>query len=446
MNNLKIVVLLFMSVLANAQVIPIGFIKSSSTFVSQSTGTNPVTADLLFYLDATRTASYSGSGTTWTDISGSGRSATLSSGTVFGSGSIAKGSGSFTFNNGHAQVGGNSISLSTPAATFIAWVNPSQRQNEYMGIIFSRPNYGGSNANFGATGMNLRPDNQVGYHWNDGASSGWISGLTVPNTQWSMIVITVTSTTVTAYLCNASGITTANSSSYTNISLSDLKFFIGSDPGALPARVFKGNIGTAMVYSSALSRANIESIFNAQKAAFGIAPLAVGDSFGGGKIFYILKSGDAGYDANIQHGLIAATSDLSAGDAPWSINKIFIGNTSLLIGSGLANTTRIISLQGNTGNYAAKIARDYVSNGFSDWYLPSHNEMKELIAQRAIVGGFSVNSYYWTSSECTTNLGQTDLSTYANTAWIQQNASTIPVPNEAGKDYNSTAVRPIRSF
>jgi hypothetical protein len=175
-------------------------------------------------------------------------------------------------------------------------------------------------------------------------------------------------------------------------------------------------------------------------------PKAVGDSYGGGKIFYILKSGDAGYDANIQHGLIAATSDQYTGNIPWSKNTILIGNTSQLIGSGLANTTRIISLQGNTGNYAAKIARDYISNGYSDWYLPSVNEMKELIAQRAIVGGFTLNSYYWTSSEYTTNLAQTDGSTYANTAWIQQNQSIIPVPGEAGKTYGNVAVRPIRSF
>ena len=79
-------------------------------------------------------------------------------------------------------------------------------------------------------------------------------------------------------------------------------------------------------------------------------------------------------------------------------------------------------------------------------YTEIFNEMKELIAQRAIVGGFTLNSYYWTSSEHTTNLSQTDGSTYANTAWIQQNQSTIPVPGEAGKTYGNVAVRPIRSF
>ena len=231
--------------------------------------------------------------------------------------------------------------------------------------------------------------------------------------------------------------------------------FVTSSTNLITASASPGNYSTIIsglnastTYHARFFATNSAGTTNGDVISFttSVAPITVGQTDGGGKVFYILKSGDAGYDANVQHGLIAATSDQSVGDAPWSKNKIFIGNTSLLIGSGLANTTRIISLQGNTGNYAAKIARDYVSNGFSDWYLPSVNEMKELIAQRAIVGGFSLGRYYWTSSEYTTNLGQTDLSTYANTAWIQQNASPIPVPNEAGKLYNSTAVRPIRSF
>jgi len=167
-------------------------------------------------------------------------------------------------------------------------------------------------------------------------------------------------------------------------------------------------------------------------------PKAIGDSYGGGKIFYILQSGDAGYDANVQHGLIAATSDQSAGNAPWSNNTNYTSAIAQNIGSGFDNTTKIISSQGS-GTYAAKIARDYVASGYSDWYLPSYFELKALIAQKTIVGNFN-SSWYWSSSE--SNNGYNGST--APYAWIQQVSATSP--NESGKSYSGTAVRPIRSF
>jgi hypothetical protein len=45
-----------------------------------------VTDGLMIYLDASKTSSYGGSGTTWTDISGSGRDGTLSGGVTFDAG------------------------------------------------------------------------------------------------------------------------------------------------------------------------------------------------------------------------------------------------------------------------------------------------------------------------------------------------------------------------
>jgi uncharacterized protein (TIGR02145 family) len=277
-----------------------------------------------------------------------------------------------------------------------------------------------------------------------------------PNT--ATVASTITST-ITSSTAIVGGVLTSNGGATTTIGI---MYSTSSNFGTYSTTTINAN-AVAGTYTTTISGLSELTTYyakafatNAAGTTYGptinfstpVAPLAVGDNYGGGKIFYILKSTDAGYDPNVQHGLIASTSDQSAGNAPWAKNQIFIGNTSLLIGAGLANTTRIISLQGNTGTYAAKIARDYVSNGYSDWYLPSHDEMKELIAQRAIVGGFSNNGYYWTSSESTNNPSQTDGSTYANTAWIQLNSSSgqIPVPNEAGKTYSGTAVRPIRSF
>ncbi len=85
---------------AQAQVIPVGFMKKSSGFVNSPTPNPPsVTNGLILYLDATQPESYSGSGSTWNDVSGQSPAgpATLVGNPTFGSGSLANGSGSFTF-------------------------------------------------------------------------------------------------------------------------------------------------------------------------------------------------------------------------------------------------------------------------------------------------------------------------------------------------------------
>jgi hypothetical protein len=112
--------------------------------------------------------------------------------------------------------------------------------------------------------------NSIGYIWNDTETTwGWNSNLQIPVNQWSMVAVTVTSTSATAYLCKASGITTAVNN-VAHATVSNLRFHIGNDPIDLNNRGIVGKIGTSMVYSTALTLANITSIFNAQKAAFGL--------------------------------------------------------------------------------------------------------------------------------------------------------------------------------
>lgn len=47
---------------------------------------------------------------------------------------------------------------------------------------------------------------------------------------------------------------------------------------------------------------------------------------------------------------------------------------------------------------AARFRGDLVLNGYSDWYLPSRNELKELKINKIAIGGFA-NNNYWSSSE-----------------------------------------------
>jgi len=275
----KNLIFFFLSInlVAQAQVIPVGFIKAKG-FTKIPTGTNPVTDNLALYLDATRTESYGGSGTTWNDISGQSPAgpATLVGNPTFDSGSKAYGSGSFTF---AANVNARTYKAYRieQAITYIAWINPSQTiggtgNAQGSGIIVRRwdpTNQGG------ATSLYLYSGNALGYDW---ANNYYTTrfGLTVPLNEWSMVAISVNATSVTAYLCKASGITTGTvGNSHPNLTLppynaQDSHFTIGYDAYSPANRAFIGKIGIAMVYYTPLSYSQIESIFNAQKASFGL--------------------------------------------------------------------------------------------------------------------------------------------------------------------------------
>lgn len=126
---------------------------------------------------------------------------------------------------------------------------------------------------------------------------------------------------------------------------------------------------------------------------------AIGQSYGGGRIFYI--------DGTFQHGLITCTSALTDnGGVNTSIDWDNGSNTltsanATTIGTGLANTNTIISVLGASANSAAKICKNYNGGGYTDWYLPSKDELNQLYITKDIVGtfgGFTTYSY-WSSSE-----------------------------------------------
>ena len=192
-----------------------------------------------------------------------------------------------------------------------------------------------------------------------------------------------------------------------------------------------GTKGELQVYSENNSWTNL---VGSTAAVF--API-VGTSYEGGKIAYVLVNGDIGYDANIPHGLIAAVEDQSAGIRWHNGSNTTTGATGTAIGTGLSNTNTIITSQGATAtSYAAGLARAYRGGGYTDWYLPSEDELNKLRLNAVAIGGFTFtdnNPAYYSSTESTFETARFQ---------IVPNGSAATNINKVG----TLRVRAVRSF
>ncbi|MBU0487073.1 MAG: DUF1566 domain-containing protein [Bacteroidetes bacterium] len=162
------------------------------------------------------------------------------------------------------------------------------------------------------------------------------------------------------------------------------------------------------------------------------------DFFGGGFVFWVDGAGN---------GMVAAPNDQSAA-AQWGCYGTEITSTDTVIGSGQTNTSAIVSFHdgltdyygnpaqcdaANNGTVAAKIADTLTLNGYTDWFLPSKDELNAMYSNLHLngVGGFA-NNVYWSSSESN-----------AINAWLQYFDNSYQ--DYDGK-YNPGYVRCVRSF
>jgi TolB-like protein len=114
----------------------------------------------------------------------------------------------------------------------------------------------------------------------------------------------------------------------------------------------------------------------------------------GGLIFY-----DKGNNSGGWRYLEVSSKD--AGTAEWGANY-HLGGTGIAVGMGKQNTDIIMYYMRNSGESgrAAQLARQYSQGGYTDWFLPSRDEMNMIYTnlRLKLLGDFSMH-WYWSSSE-----------------------------------------------
>jgi hypothetical protein len=114
----------------------------------------------------------------------------------------------------------------------------------------------------------------------------------------------------------------------------------------------------------------------------------------GGYIFY-----DQGSTMNGWRYMEVAPSDQIA-QTSWGGSGVLVGVQNAGIGAGKPNTAAIVAAVG-AGTYAAKVCSSYTLKGFSDWFLPSQQELALIATKLHPLGldNFGDGVNYWTSTE-----------------------------------------------
>jgi len=204
---------------------------------------------------------------------------------------------------------------------------------------------------------------------------------------------------------------------------------------------FTATFATPVALSGNVFKVSLESLAHTDISCATGGSCSVGDAGpGGGKVFAIASGTGNGlnYEFATSPVLSGGVSYNSFGDIRFKwcnlTNSTITGSIGLAIGTGNQNTIDMITA---CSSGAAVAARGYTANGYSDWFLPSKNELAAFRATLQPIltaRGWTGAERIWSSSQAAAggpNAWFVGLDGYTNAA--------------DGKD-QEYAVFPIRSF
>ncbi len=192
-------------------------------------------------------------------------------------------------------------------------------------------------------------------------------------------------------------------------------------------------IGTQNIAISAYNSETDEHISGSPFAVeiTALKPLLVGEYHQGGIIFYVDDLGE--------HGFVCAVKDQSEGIKSGCLGSKVNGATGSAVGTGSKNTEALMEScthnsdddDNDMHDSAAGICVDLVSNGYSDWFLPSRDELIHMGNNRAKIdetalgnnGEIFVDGAYWSSTEFDDNRAWYQVIGYDQENYILKNYS-----------------------
>jgi hypothetical protein len=155
----------------------------------------------------------------------------------------------------------------------------------------------------------------------------------------------------------------------------------------------------------------------------------------GGYIFYVNTGQSGGWTY-----LEAAPTDY--GSSSWNYplsNFSTTNNYNTIVGSGSINTNSIVNFYGSKISFAASICLNLTFNNYSDWFLPSRDELIKIYENLFRIGkaNLATGGIYWSSSE--------DIN-FTQNAWTVKMSTNDPNRFITYIKSNSFRVRPIRRF